>query len=177
MKKTILFFLMLIFAINLLLINNNASAINIQENVVYLKEIVITPISIIDSKSKNFLYEINNERCVKIFELTLESENIKKTILKEKNYLIENNNYIFYIDDYFHDLSNSNLIVNYKLNVSNYFKFGDFQNEIITKNEPINLSINKKINDNEKNFEITFNNINLSSGGISFKLIFVFEVL
>ena len=58
----------------------------------------------------------------------------------------------------------------------NNFKFGNFQYEVKVSNVPNILRVNKRLTE-EKNFQIEFNNINLSSGGASLKITLYFEVL
>ena len=172
MKKLVLFFLMLVLTINIF-----AFSVEAQENKsVLLKEINIVPISIISSKSNNFLYEVNGNDCIKVLNFSIENNFKKINLINSENYLIKDNNYNFKLQNYVIN-TNSYLQENIILNMTNNFKFGDLQYEVKVTNEPIILKINKKLSDENKNFQIEFNNINLSSGGISLKITLCFEVL
>ena len=173
MKKIILFFLSLIFLLNFNATFAHAGA----ENTVILKEIVITPTSIIAARSNNFLYKNNGENAIKVLEFSIENSSNKINLIENETYLIKNKNYSYNLQNFEFKNVNNNFQNIIYLNMINNFKFGDFQYEVKIKNEPYVLNLNKKLNSNTKNFTLHFNNINLSCGGISLKVELYFEVL
>lgn len=172
MKKIILFFLTLIFLLNF---NVTFAHANLNLTII-LKEVSLTATSIISSRSNNFLYKKGGENAIKVQEISLENNGNKFNLIENESYLIKNKKYNFSVQNFEFEINNNNFQNSLFLNITNNFKFGDLQYEVKIKNEPYALNINKKIN-NDKNFTVTYNNINLSCGGISLKAELYFEVL
>ena len=84
MKKIILFFLIMIISLVFLPTNTAVSASN--SNFI-LKELNITPISIVNNKNSNFLYERNS---IKINKISLKADNIEYLLVNKDEYFIKN---------------------------------------------------------------------------------------
>lgn len=172
MKKIVLFFLALILMLNFY----HPLARAEEQKTAILKEISVTPVCIINSKSNNFLYENNGEECLKVLEFSIENNDKIINLINEEKYLIKNRNYFFKIPNFNFAIQEGFLKENISIKMVNNFKFGNFQYEVKVSNEPNILRVNKRLTE-EKNFQIEFNNINLSSGGASLKITLYFEVL
>ena len=95
MKKIVLFFLALILMLNFY----HPLARAEEQKTAILKEISVTPVCIINSKSNNFLYENNGEECLKVLEFSIENNDKIINLINEEKYLIKNRNYFFKISN------------------------------------------------------------------------------
>ena len=174
MKKIILFFL-----ISFLIISSfqNINEVVAKEcNIIFLKNISIIPTDIANFKNNNYMYNFDGDKCLKVEKIKIKDDFQECILNDEIMYMIKDDCYKF-------DLSKFKIENNVKINhtitinFQTFFKFGDFNYEIKNNYDEIKLYVNKNIESGEKDYFITFNNVNSSRGGISFKIILQYEVL
>lgn len=171
MKKIILFFLIMIISLVFLPTNTAVSASN--SNFI-LKELNITPISIVNNKNSNFLYERNS---IKINKISLKADNIEYLLVNKDEYFIKNKKYnLIDKEKIFAHITSKDILIDFSLGFSTCFKYDMQQNESVYKNEPVILKAKQKLKDNQNRVVFKYDNINLSSKGISFKIELVFEL-
>ena len=76
----------------------------------------------------------------------------------------------------FAHITSKDILIDFSLGFSTCFKYDMQQNESVYKNEPVILKAKQKLKDNQNRVVFKYDNINLSSKGISFKIELVFEL-
>ena len=174
MKKIILFFLISVLIISSFKISGEVIANN--NNIIALKKIYITPTDIASYKNNNYLYFNDNKMCIKVDNIKLKDEFQECLLNNENNYLIKDNCYEFELSKF--KIEGKNKIVHsITINFQTFFKFGDFQYEIKNNNDEIKLFVDKIVENNKKDYFISFNNVNSSRKGVSYKIVLQYEVL